>query len=160
MHHRLGMHDKGEARRGVQRTWQDTLGQCIPGLLSEEGPLAEEVCFEEAVDRLHALRCGLVHHCLAFLHYVELVACLSLYAPPIMSSLFALLYHKPGRHITKASFFSYNRRVPTLVNFSWHVISVRIWYRNLSSILRQSGTWHSEGPQVVRLHLLWRSLPG
>lgn len=51
-----------------------------PGLLCEQSPLPKEVCLEQAVDRLDALRRRLVHHCLPLLHYVELVPRLPLHA--------------------------------------------------------------------------------
>ena len=50
----------------------------MPGLLSEEGTLAEEVGLEQAVHSLHSLWCGLVHHCLPLLNDKELIPSLSL----------------------------------------------------------------------------------
>ena len=47
--------------------------QGAPGLLGEEGALAKEIGFEQAVHRLHALRCGLVDHRLALLDDEELI---------------------------------------------------------------------------------------
>ncbi len=36
---------------------QEQVNNVAPGLLSEEGPLSKEVCFEKAIHCLHALRC-------------------------------------------------------------------------------------------------------